>query len=84
MIIIGIQRVDYISKKTNRPVKGYNFYVTESINEISGFGDKSEKIYVSETCVSDIPDIYSNDYIGCDVDFTYNKFGNVTGIILAD
>lgn len=46
--IIGISRVDYISKKTNQNVKGYTIFFQEPIDTVDGFGLKGDNVFLND------------------------------------
>ena len=75
--VVGIENVDYTSKKTDKRVTGTKLHlfceVDESDEDI--IGQRVETIYVSD-------DISINGIdVGDVIDVLYNKFGRVTKII---
>lgn len=79
MLIIGIERVDYVSKKTGNPVKGYTFYCVGDRSEIVG-GQFCESYFVSDdNCRSLLSTVDGklDKLIGVDVRPYRNRYGNV-------
>lgn len=75
--IKGYGRVDYVSKKTGNPVKGWNIYICREpmVSEQSRVtGEICEDLYVSDAF--DINKIS----IGFDYNVTYNRYGGVEEI----
>lgn len=69
--VVGIEKVDYVSKKTNRPVVGLALYVTYNDNRVIGYAASRE--YIPQANVTDIPEL--GDY----VKFSYNRYGSIDG-----
>ena len=44
MTILGIEKINYTSKKTGRPVEGITLYYSEPDKNV--FGEKADKIYI--------------------------------------
>lgn len=79
MEIIGIERVDYVSKKTNNPVKGYTFYCTGEKSGIFG-GKFCESYFVNDDNVKSLFATVKGDIaalIGVEVRPYRNRYGNV-------
>lgn len=76
--IVGVERIDYVSRKTGKAVKGYRFHCTDKIRNCDGLGVLSE--FISEEVCNDFISEHGVDIIGLEVDFVYNKFGNCVGI----
>lgn len=82
MKIVGKQKVDYVSKKTNQPVVGVTLHCVSDTNDERFEGMRTESIFISnrwamyEQCVS-FP-------IGSEISVTYNRYGSVNGVVLAD
>lgn len=74
--VVGIQKVDYVSKKTNQPVTGLTFHVLGSRKDVEG--EACETIFVSSR--SDVP--VEDVKVGSVVEVSYNRFGSVQDIIL--
>lgn len=75
--IIGVEYVEYVSKKTNKPVIGKKFHASRPIDEDKGEGYEVEAFYCSKkmsayTCVG----------MGDDVKPVYNKFGVLEDLVL--
>ncbi len=77
--IVGIETVDYTSKKTGREVKGTKLHLLCPVDEKDETidGQRVEEVYVSE----EIPVLGLN--VGDSIDISYNKFGRVTKIEIA-
>ena len=79
MEIIGIERVDYVSRKNNRPVKGYTFYCIGVKSAIIG-GSFCDNYFVNDDNVKSLLDTVNGDIsalIGVEVRPYRNKFGDV-------
>lgn len=77
MEIIGVQRVDYTSKKSGRPVKGWRVYYSEPRDGVVGVRCDSE--FVSEDAGAAFFALFGynlSDCIGVSADFVYRRFGN--------
>lgn len=77
MKIVGKQKVDYISKKTNQPVTGI------SLHCIVDGGSRVEGQEVSTVFVSTRSNMYDGVMkmpIGTEVIFSYNRWGSVDNI----
>lgn len=74
--IIGIEKVDYTSKRTGNKVTGIKLYFTDPINEEKGEGLSCDNVFVSNELARDIT-------LGDEVDILYNKYGNVVDVRLA-
>ena len=77
VLLIGTGRVDYVSKKTGKEVKGWNLYVTREpgTSESSRVtGEIAESLYV--------PDTFDISFlaIGSPVEVSFNRFGGVESI----
>ena len=72
--IVGIKKVDYVSKKTGRPVQGFSLFVQYERKDVDGVA--CEEVYVSNERISEVPQI--GDF--CDV--YYNRFGSVESVVI--
>lgn len=72
--ITGIKKVDYVSKRTGRPVQGFTLYVSYERKDVEGFA--SEEVYVSNERISAVPELGDM----CSV--YYNRFGSVESVII--
>lgn len=71
--VVGIEVVDYVSKKTNQRVVGKKIHYLSDIDSKKGTGQKAENDYVS----GEIAEMVS---VGDDIEIYYNRFGNVAQI----
>lgn len=69
--VVGIQDVNYVSRKTNNPVSGTTFHVTYPKEGVEGV--VCESIFVSSR--SDIQ--VAGIRVGDTVDLSYNRYGSV-------
>lgn len=73
--ILGIQNVDYVSKRTNLPVTGMTLHTVFSDAQVSG--QAVDQIFVSDNlnipCRRDLA-------VGQTVDIEYNSKGRVCGL----
>lgn len=81
--IVGKEKVDYVSKKTNQPVTGLTFHcVGDPINSDRFEGKEVDTIFISSKspmyaqCIS-----YA---IGSEITVQYNRWGSVESVLLAD
>lgn len=74
----GFEKVDYISKKTGKPVNGYNVYLSAPVSEKRGKGRKMFAQYVTAKIAEDIKE----ENIGRNICFAYNRFGYVSALIV--
>lgn len=70
--VIGKEYLDYVSKKTNKQVKGYNLHLTFE-------KEKCEGLAVLSTFVSE--EIGREVNINDQVELFYNQYGKVTKIV---
>lgn len=74
--VMGLEYRNYVSKKTNRPVDGYNLYLSYPLS--TGEGDGCEKIWVKP----EIFEIAGNVCVGDSVEILYNRYGSVASLII--
>lgn len=74
MKVIGVREVDYESKKTGKPVRGVEVYVSYEDKKIVGVG--TERLYVSEKYFPDVCHM-GKGLLGKEVHVSYNKYGNI-------
>ena len=82
MKIVGKQKVDYVSKKTNQPVVGVTLHCVADTNDERFEGMRTETIFVSNR---------SAMYEQCrafplesEIFVSYNRYGSVESVVLAD
>lgn len=76
--IVGIEKVDYKSRRSGNQVRGTNLYVhypSEDRPDLQG--ERCEKLYVKETIDC------SSLSVGDDIEVYYNRYGNVDMVHLA-
>lgn len=77
--IVGKQTVDYVSKKTDRPVKGITLHcLNKNVQGVTGAA--VESIFVSYK--SDLYDVAWNYAIGSEVNASFDRRGYLDNIIL--
>jgi len=75
--VLGIQNVDYISRKTGNPVKGVTLHSVYKDSQVNG--DAVGNIFVSDNLgLSCIPELA----VGQTVDVVYNNRGFVCDVII--
>lgn len=76
--IVGIQRRQYVSKKTGKNVSGYNLFVTddEKLNGLEGV--RAYDIWLSDDRFNEL-----GVCVGMEGYLSYNRFGGVEGFRLA-
>lgn len=74
--IVGIEKVNYTSKKTGREVVGTKLHLLHPVDEEDKniIGQRVEDVYLSD----EIPVLGLN--VGDNIDISYNKFGRVTKV----
>lgn len=79
--LLGVTYVDYVSKRTNKPVKGCIIYIGQPI-EKNGSGISCEKFFISSnvSAYDTVKDILS---IGSEIELYFNQYGNITTILEA-
>lgn len=73
--IIGIETVDYTSRKTGKPVKGTNLHCID-LEKTSVDGQAVERLYVKEMIDC------SSLKVGDRINVYYNRFGSVDDLHL--
>ena len=73
MEVIGIEKVDYVSKKGN-PVKGVKLHMCYQSDKVQGMAAMSE--FISERILCDVK-------VGDEIKLFYNKFGQVSEVFIA-
>ena len=71
--VIGKEFLDYLSKKTNKQVKGYSLHLTYEKDNCEGLATITE--FVSEEMGRDVK-------ISDQVELLYNKYGKVNKIVV--
>lgn len=77
--IIGKERVDYVSRKTNQPVKGTSLHVIGKDSKVEGMA--CETIFISEK--SPMYEQVMGYPLESNVTVQYNRWGSVESVILA-
>ena len=80
--IVGCRRVDYVSRRTSNPVKGYSFFMTEGREGI--VGEAAFDCFLSDERASDFMGQFKTlpDVVGLEVDIRYDRFGHPTELTL--
>ena len=80
MKIVGVERVDYTSKKTGNQVKGYRIHMTEERKGMYGVCASNE--FVGDNAASEFFSEFANleQALGFDVRILYNRYGRAEGI----
>lgn len=71
--IVGIQKVEYTSKKTGREVRGQKIFFSYPDDNIRGVG--TDSVFVSGN-----KEIVPEPALPCTAELLYNKYGNVDTI----
>ena len=74
--VLGVQKVDYISRKTGEPVKGITLHC--SCKDVDVIGDAVESLFVSDRldCTENLYSILPGQV----VDVEYNRRGYVADV----
>lgn len=72
--LVGKEIVNYVSKKTNRPVVGQYWHIlSESVNTDTRVGQMTDKVYIPQSIIERC----GNPHINSNVVIYFNKFGSV-------
>ena len=71
--VMGKENINYISKRTQKPVIGVKIYVTYPLRGERGVGDGCDTFFVSSSLVSDV-------LVGDQIEILFNKYGTVADI----
>ncbi|MCM1342667.1 MAG: hypothetical protein NC305_04025 [Lachnospiraceae bacterium] len=81
MRVLGIEKVDYVSRKTNNRVEGLNLHcVSEPVSTDRMDGQQVERVFISARSAAYAS--LSGIRIGQDVKFLYNRYGNVDDVVI--
>lgn len=86
MKIVGIERVDYKSKKTDRQVTGFRFHCVEDRQSLIG-GVAVDQIFVGSDKAAGVVKLVDgilDQLIGRDIRIYYNRYGGVEDVELKD
>lgn len=75
--ILGIEKVDYTSKRTGQQVRGTNLYCVDGQPHAGLVGQRTEKLYVKEAIDC------SSLSLGDRIEVYYNRYGSVESVHLA-
>lgn len=79
--LVGKEVVNYISKKTNRPVVGQYWHIlSEPVNTESRVGQMTDKVFIPQS----ILDRFNSPHINSNVIIYFNKFGSVEEVHIVD
>lgn len=79
MTVFGLEKVDYVSKKSNQRVEGLNLHCVSDYMETDKMtGQQVERIFISVRSQAWLS--IQNVKIGDSVKFFYNRFGNVDDV----
>lgn len=78
-LVVGIQKVDYVSRRTNEPVKGLTLHVTHPDANVNG--DMAESVFVSDrlNCAD-----LNNVIVGNTIDIEFGRRGFVEDVKIID
>lgn len=74
--VMGIQAVDYVSRKTNKQVIGTTLHISYSSNNVNG--EAVESVFISDRSNVSLADVK----VGSLVDLSYNRWGSVDNLTL--
>lgn len=80
MKLVGKQKVDYVSKKTNQPVTGITLHCVGENSRVEGHG--VETVFVSEK--SPMYGQCLNFPLDADINIGYNRWGSAESITLRE
>lgn len=77
MKVVGMQSVDYVSRKTGNPVKGVTLYTVYKDNDVHG--ERTDNVFVSDNLqVKDIANIKP----GMTIDVEFNRRGFISDVAI--
>lgn len=76
MTVVGIENVDYVSKKTGNRVFGKKLHTSEELSADKGMGVSTEVVFCSGDMADDI-------ILGDTIRVYYNKYGSVESVLPA-
>lgn len=77
MEVLGVQNVDYVSKRTGEPVKGRTFHCSFPDAQVKGLA--TDQIFVSDRLA--LPDLYAITP-GMKIDVEYSRRGSVCNVAI--
>lgn len=82
--VIGVEVVNYVSKKTNKEVSGYRVHLTTPIDPATGCGDMVESCFLNSVAAQPMLAVCPviDDLIGQDVRVIYNRYGRVDELMI--
>lgn len=74
--VVGIEKVDYVSKKTQKQVVGVKLHLIFETENVNGFA--CESVYVPERvdCIGDVK-------VGDKVKIYYDRYGSVEDLLIS-
>lgn len=74
--IMGYKRLDYVSKKTGNPVKGYSLYFAGPADGVQG--EEVFNLFLGDDVFAPVVAAYPvlTDIVGKEVTVMYNRFGH--------
>ncbi len=75
--ILGIEKVDYKSRRTGQQVRGTNLYCVDGQPHPGLIGQRVERLYIKEAIDC------SSLSLGDRIDVYYNRYGSVESVHLA-
>ena len=84
--IKGLQKVDYVSKKTGQPVDGVTFHI-ERENDEDVTGSACEQLFINSERLQNlgvaVPVAKFKETVGKKLEFEYNRFGMIAAMVIA-
>lgn len=74
MKVVGVEKVDYVSKKTGKAVKGIKLHMLDTSDNVHGYVALQEFLSEKVDC---------NVKVNDQVQLFYNKFGQVTQVVVS-
>lgn len=80
--IVGCRRVDYVSRRSNQPVRGYSFFLTEKQEGVIGLA--TYDVFLSDERSGDFLSHFKqlDDCLGIEVAVTFNRYGRPENIAI--
>lgn len=80
MHVVGVENVDYVSRKTGNSVKGIKFHCTSKNSHVEGLACESFFVGSRSQAYDDADKIPPD----CDIDITFDRWGSVDSIEMID
>lgn len=77
--IIGLERLDYFSRKSNKQVRGYKFHLAEPLTKDTTAGVQVYSEFLHDENAPGFAPTNLSQFLGREVVFFYNRYQTATG-----